>query len=140
MVEISCLKNGLPWTLEKETAGLEHRIGGLEKENLTGNVSYDADNHQLMTDIRAAKVERIANDIPELEVFGDQDAELLVLGWGSTLGAITGALVESRKQGHKVARAHLRYINPFPRNLGEVLDRYRHVLIPEMNSGQLSLD
>ncbi|MCH7666063.1 MAG: 2-oxoacid:acceptor oxidoreductase subunit alpha [Acidobacteria bacterium] len=127
-----------PWAIPG-TAGLEHRIGGLEKENLTGNVSYDADNHQLMTDLRAAKVERIANDIPELEVFGDQDAEILVLGWGSTLGAITGAVVEARKLGQKVARVHLRYINPFPRNLGDVLDRYRHVLIPEMNSGQLAL-
>ena len=82
---------------------------------------------------------RIANDIPELEVFGDQDAEILVLGWGSTLGAITGAVVEARKLGQKVARAHLRYINPFPRNLGDVLARYRHVLMPEMNSGQLAL-
>jgi 2-oxoglutarate ferredoxin oxidoreductase subunit alpha len=127
-----------PWAIPG-TAGLEHRIGGLEKEHLTGNVSYDAANHQLMTDLRAEKVERIANDIPEIVTFGDEDAEILVLGWGSTLGAITGALVEARKRGHKVARAHLRYLNPFPRNLGEVLERYRHVLIPEMNSGQLSL-
>ncbi|MCP4204788.1 MAG: 2-oxoacid:acceptor oxidoreductase subunit alpha [bacterium] len=127
-----------PWAIPG-TAGLEHRIGGLEKEHLTGNVSYDAANHQLMTDLRAEKVERIANDIPDVEVLGDKDADVLVLGWGSTLGAITGALVEARKQGHKAARAHLRYINPFPKNLGEVLDRYRHVLIPEMNGGQLAL-
>ncbi len=127
-----------PWAIPG-TPGLEHRVGGLEKEHLTGNVSYDADNHQLMTDLRAAKVERIADDIPDVEVHGDPDAEILVLGWGSTLGSITGAVIESRKQGHKVARAHLRHINPFPKNLEETLGKFRHVLIPEMNGGQLSL-
>ncbi|MFQ5527389.1 MAG: 2-oxoacid:acceptor oxidoreductase subunit alpha [Thermoanaerobaculia bacterium] len=127
-----------PWAIPG-TPGLEHRVGGLEKEHLTGNVSYDPDNHQLMTNLRAEKVERIANDIPDIVVEGDQGAEILVLGWGSTLGSITGAVIESRKQGYKVARAHLRHINPFPGNLGELLDRYHHVLIPEINGGQLSV-
>ncbi len=126
-----------PWAIPG-TPGLEHRIGGLEKENLTGNVSYDPANHQLMTDLRAEKVARIADNLPELEVAGDADAELLVLGWGSTLGAITGAVNLARKDGFKVARAHLRHLNPFPRNLGALLERYPRVLVPEMNMGQLA--
>jgi len=127
-----------PWAIPG-LAGLEHRIGGLEKENLSGNVSHDPANHQLMTDLRAEKVARVARDIPELEVEGEEAGDLLVLGWGSTLGAITGAVRDARSQGLEVGRAHLRYINPFPRNLDEVLERFEKILIPEMNSGQLAL-
>ena len=127
-----------PWAVPG-MAGLEHRIGGLEKADGTGNVSYDPMNHQRMTYLRAEKVRRIAADIPELEVTGDPSGELLVLGWGSTLGAITGAVREARAAGLSVSRAHLRNLNPFPANLGEVLDRFERVLIPEMNSGQLAL-
>lgn len=127
-----------PWAVPG-TAGLEHRIGGLEKEHLTGNVSYDPANHQLMTDLRAEKVARIADDVPELEVLGDPEAKLLVLGWGSTAGSITASVNIMKEQGMAVAGAALRYLNPFPRNLGDVLSRFEHVLVPEMNSGQLSL-
>lgn len=128
-----------PWAIPG-TPGLEHRIGGLEKEDVTGNVSYDPANHELMIHLRAEKVARIANDIPELEVHGDPEGgELLVLGWGSTAGAITGAVNVSRREGLPVSRAHLRYLNPFPKNLGAVLARFDKVLIPEMNLGQLSL-
>jgi 2-oxoglutarate ferredoxin oxidoreductase subunit alpha len=127
-----------PWAIPG-TAGLEHRIGGLEKENLSGNVSYDAANHQLMTDLRAEKVARIADSIPELEVVGPREGRVLVLGWGSSRGAITGAVNQLQAEGRSVARAHLRHLNPFPRNLGEVLSRYERVLVPEMNMGQLAL-
>ncbi|HEX9941279.1 MAG TPA: 2-oxoacid:acceptor oxidoreductase subunit alpha [Thermoanaerobaculia bacterium] len=128
-----------PWAIPG-TPGLEHRIGGLEKEDVTGNVSYDPANHERMVRLRAEKVERIANDIPEVEVVGDPaGGELLVLGWGSTAGAITGAVNSARRMGLSVSRAHLRHLNPFPKNLGEVLARFRNVLIPEMNLGQLSL-
>ena len=121
------------------TPGLEHRIGGIEKEEVTGDVSYDPENHERMTYLRAEKVERIANSIPELEVVGEPSGELLILGWGSSLGAITGAVNVARAEGHKVSRAHLRHLNPFPSNLGEVLSRFEKVLLPEMNSGQLAL-
>ncbi|MDH3743789.1 MAG: 2-oxoacid:acceptor oxidoreductase subunit alpha [Acidobacteriota bacterium] len=127
-----------PWAIPG-TPGLEHRVGGLEKEDISGNVSYDPDNHQRMTDLRAAKVAGIADDIPELEVHGDVDAPILILGWGSTHGSITGGVNIMRAAGQKVARAHLRHLNPFPRNLGEVLSRFDHVLVPEMNGGQLAL-
>jgi len=127
-----------PWAIPG-TPGLEHRIGGLEKEDVTGNVSYDAANHEKMVHLRAEKVERIARDIPLLEVFDDQSGDLLVLGWGSTAGAITGAVNLAHKEGLKVSRAHLRYLNPFPANLGEVLSRFERVLLPEMNLGQLAL-
>jgi 2-oxoglutarate ferredoxin oxidoreductase subunit alpha len=127
-----------PWAIPG-TPGLEHRIGGIEKENVTGNVSYDPSNHELMVRLRAEKVARIVNDIPDIEVFGEPEGDLLVLGWGSTSGAITGAVNAARKEGLRVSRAHLRHINPFPRNLGEVLAGFRHVLVPEMNLGQLSL-
>jgi 2-oxoglutarate ferredoxin oxidoreductase subunit alpha len=128
-----------PWAIPG-TPGLEHRIGGLEKQDGTGNVSYDPANHEKMTHLRAEKVERVAQEIPDLEVFGDPEGgDLLVLGWGSTHGSITGAVNMARRQGLSVSRAHLRYLNPFPRNLGEVLSRFDKVLVPEMNSGQLAL-
>jgi 2-oxoglutarate ferredoxin oxidoreductase subunit alpha len=120
------------------TPGLEHRIGGLEKEDVTGNVSYDPDNHDHMVRLRAQKVAGIAADIPELEVDDpDGDAELLVLGWGGTYGPIQSAARRVRGGGKKVAHAHLTHLNPMPRNTGEVLGRYPKVLVPEMNLGQL---
>jgi 2-oxoglutarate/2-oxoacid ferredoxin oxidoreductase subunit alpha len=125
-----------PWAVPG-TAGLEHRIGGLEKEAITGNVSYDPANHQLMTDSRAWKVANIVNDIPDLEVAGDEDAEILVLGWGSTFGSIRAAARRVRLAGGKVATLHLRHLNPMPQNLGEILHRYDKILIPELNTGQL---
>jgi 2-oxoglutarate ferredoxin oxidoreductase subunit alpha len=130
-----------PWAIPG-TAGLEHRIGGLEKQDGTGNVSYDPANHEHMVRTRAEKIARIARDIPDLEVHGEDGGSggpLLVLGWGSTEGAITGAVNLARREGLKVARAHLHHLNPFPRNLGEVLARFERVLIPEMNLGQLAL-
>jgi 2-oxoglutarate/2-oxoacid ferredoxin oxidoreductase subunit alpha len=126
-----------PWALPG-TKGLEHRIGGLEKADRTGNISYDPDNHDLMTRLRAQKVAGIAADIPELEVDDpDGDAHVLVLGWGGTYGPIAAGVRRVRRAGSSVAHAHLRYLNPFPRNTGEVLKRYERVLIPEMNLGQL---
>jgi 2-oxoglutarate ferredoxin oxidoreductase subunit alpha len=117
--------------------GLEHRIGGLEKDSLTGNVSYLPDNHELMTELRAAKIAKIAADIPDVEAHGD-GTKLLVLGWGSTYGAIRTAVNRAQKAGYSVAHAHLRHINPFPKNLEDLLNRYDEVLIPEINTGQLS--
>jgi 2-oxoglutarate ferredoxin oxidoreductase subunit alpha len=126
-----------PW-VKPGTPGLIHRIGGIEKADVTGNISYDPDNHEKMVKLRAEKIERIANFIPELEVHGPKDAKLLVLGWGSTKGAITGAVTRKQADGVKVAMAHLRYLNPFPKNLGAVLKRFDKVLVPEMNLGQLA--
>src|SRR5579859_5603264 len=126
-----------PWAIPG-TPGLEHRIGGLEKADGTGNISYDPDNHDLMTRLRAQKVAGIAGDIPELEVDDpDGDAKVLVLGWGGTYGPIAAACRRVRRDGGKIAQAHLRHLNPFPRNTAEVLKRYERVLIPEMNLGQL---
>jgi 2-oxoglutarate/2-oxoacid ferredoxin oxidoreductase subunit alpha len=121
------------------TPELMHRIGGLEKEEGSGNVSYDPQNHERMVQIRAAKVAGIAQHIPDLEVSGDVDeADILVVGWGSTWGAIDGAVARVRAAGHKVASTHLVNLNPFPPNLGEILKRYPKVLVPEMNLGQLA--
>jgi 2-oxoglutarate/2-oxoacid ferredoxin oxidoreductase subunit alpha len=127
-----------PWAVPG-TPGLEHRIGGLEKEDVTGNISYDPDNHDLMVRLRAQKVAGIAADIPELAVDDpDGDARLLVLGWGSTYGPIGAAVRRVRQDGCKVATAHLHHLNPFPRNTGDVVRRYEKVLVPEMNLGQLA--
>jgi 2-oxoglutarate ferredoxin oxidoreductase subunit alpha len=133
-----------PHTLARDwvkpgTPGLEHRIGGLEHDQRTGNVSYDPLNHEQMTHLRADKVAGIAADIPPLDVEGEEAGDLLLLGWGSTEGAMVGAYEELRREGRSVARAHLRHLNPFPRNLGEVLKRYRNILVPELNTGQLAL-
>jgi 2-oxoglutarate ferredoxin oxidoreductase subunit alpha len=137
----------LPYTRDPETLargwavpghpGLEHRVGGLEKEDLTGDVSYDPDNHQRMTELREEKVQRIANQIPPVQVDGPESGRVLVLGWGSTRGPIAGAVRRKREEGKQVSWIHLRHLNPFPRNLGEVLRRFERVLIPEMNMGQL---
>lgn len=126
-----------PW-VKIGTPGLEHRIGGLEKAHITGNVSYDPDNHDFMVRMRAAKVKKIEDDIPELEVQYEQEGELLVLGWGGTYGAITEAVLKLRAQGKKVSQAHLKYLFPFQKNLGGVLKKFKKILIPEINLGQLS--
>ena len=126
-----------PWAVPG-TAGLEHRIGGLEKSDPTGTISYEPANHEHMVRVRAAKVAGIADDIPPVEVDdGGGDADLLVLGWGSTYGAVKAAVQAVRDRGYQVHHAHLVHLNPFPSNLGEVVRRYRKVLVPEMNSGQL---
>lgn len=125
-----------PWAIPG-TPGFEHRIGGIEKEAVTGNVSYDPANHQLMTDSRAWKVANIAQDIPLLEVNADEGADLLVIGWGSTYGAIRAAINRMRAKGRRVATTHLRHLNPFPANLGDILRSYPKVLVPELNTGQL---
>jgi 2-oxoglutarate ferredoxin oxidoreductase subunit alpha len=126
-----------PWALPG-TPGLEHRLGGLEKANITGNVSYDPQNHEFMVRLRTQKVKNIENDIPNLKVDGDKDAELLVVGWGGTYGAITEAVNKVRKTGKKVAQAHFRYLNPLPKNTEEILKNYRKILCPELNLGQFS--
>ncbi len=127
-----------PWAIPG-TPGLVHRIGGLERQDGTGNISYDAANHELMTRLRQAKVDGIADDIPALEVEDPSgEADLLVLGWGSSLGTITAAVARARADGRSVATAHLRHLNPFPANTGDVVRAYRMVLIPEMNMGQLA--
>ncbi|RYZ44673.1 MAG: 2-oxoglutarate ferredoxin oxidoreductase subunit alpha, partial [Sphingobacteriales bacterium] len=126
-----------PWAVPG-TPGLEHRIGGLEKEDITGNVSYDADNHQHMVKTRELKISRIAEYIPEQHLdSGPESGDVLVLGWGSTHGAIKSAVAELQAEGRAVAHAQIRYLRPFPRNLAEMLGRYKHVLIPEINNGQL---
>ena len=127
-----------PWVLPG-TPGMEHCIGGLEKQPLSGGVSYAPEDHEAMCKLRADKVARVADFIPELAVDGPQQAPLLVLSWGGTHGAALTAVQRARQQGHAVAHAHLRYLNPFPRNLGELLGRYEQVLIPELNAGQLAL-
>jgi 2-oxoglutarate ferredoxin oxidoreductase subunit alpha len=126
-----------PWAIPG-TPGLEHRVGGLEKADGTGNISYDPENHQLMTLLRQAKIKAIEEDITPLEWDGDDDASVLVLGWGSTYGAIGVTVRRMRAQGMKIARAHLRHLNPFPKNTGEVLGRFEKIIVPEMNMGQLS--
>jgi len=120
------------------TPGLEHRVGGLEKDFLTGAVSYDPANHEKMVRIRAEKVARVAQDYPPLQVNGDRKGEVLVVGWGSTYGAITQAVGQLRSLGRSVSSVHLRFLNPLPSDLGEILARYKKVLVPEMNLGQLS--
>ena len=127
-----------PWAVPG-TPGLEHRIGGLEKADVSGNVSYDAENHMRMVAYRAEKIERIANDIPDVEVVGEPEGSLLVVGWGSTYGAILSAVQRAQASGMPVSCAHLRYLNPFPPNLGDVLSRFERVLIPELNLGQLRM-
>jgi 2-oxoglutarate/2-oxoacid ferredoxin oxidoreductase subunit alpha len=127
---------GRPWAIPG-TPGLQHRIGGLEKEDGTGNISYDPANHALMTKLRAGKLEKLAEEIPPLEVDGDEDAELLVLGWGSTYGVIQAAARRVREKGTPVATAHLRFVDPLPANTGDVVKSFSKVLVPELNCGQL---
>ncbi|MCA9119625.1 MAG: 2-oxoacid:acceptor oxidoreductase subunit alpha [Planctomycetaceae bacterium] len=127
-----------PWAIPG-TEGLMHRVGGLEKQDVTGNVSYDPDNHQHMTNVRATKVANIADDIPLQEVDGPDSGDLLIVSWGGTFGANTTAVKKAQRMGLSVAHAHLRYLNPFPKNLGEILDRYKKILVPELNMGQLRM-
>ena len=126
-----------PWAIPG-TPGLEHRIGGLEKQNITGNVNYEPENHQLMVKIRQEKVDKIAEYIPEQKLdSGPEKGKILVLGWGSTYGAIKSAVAELLDKGHAVSHAHLRHLRPFPRNLGDILKNFEKVLVPEINNGQL---
>lgn len=125
-----------PW-VKAGTPGLEHRIGGLEKQHITGDVCYDPLNHEYMVKLRAQKVKNIENDIPLAEVIGEPEGDLLVIGWGSTFGAITTASERLLSQGYKFSRLHLRYLNPFPKNLGNILKRFNKILVPELNLGQL---
>ena len=126
-----------PWAVPG-TPGLEHRIGGIEKQDVTGNVNYEPGNHEHMTAVRAQKIENIALTIPDLAVAGDADADLLVVGWGGTYGSITTAVDRARRKGRKVAQAHFRYLNPMPKNTAAVMKAYKKILVPELNSGQLS--
>lgn len=125
-----------PW-VKPGTPGLEHRIGGLEKAHLTGNVSYDPENHERMVRLRAEKVARIANELPPTNVSGDPDGDLLVIGWGSTYGAIVQAVEHGRARGRRIGHVHLRWLNPLPSDLGAIMKRYRKVIVPELNLGQL---
>src|SRR5690348_11570727 len=127
-----------PWAIPG-TPGLEHRIGGLEKQDVTGNVNYEPLNHEKMVRLRAAKVEAIGQDVPDVIPAGDPDGDLLIIGWGSTYGSITAALKSRRDAGRRIGHVHLRYLNPLPRNLGQVMEQYNKVLVPEMNMGQLSM-
>jgi len=132
-----------PKTLAREwalpgTEGLRHRIGGLEKENITGNISSDPANHQLMVNLRQAKVDRVADFIPELEISGDPEADLLVISWGGTHGTVLTAVSEMVSQGKKVAHAHFKYIMPLPRNTREVLSRFKKIVVCELNMGQFA--
>jgi 2-oxoglutarate ferredoxin oxidoreductase subunit alpha len=125
-----------PWAVPG-TPGLEHRIGGLEKQDGTGNVNYEPLNHERMVRLRAAKVAAVVQDVPDAVPAGDPEGDLLLVGWGSTYGSITAALRAQRDKGRRVGHVHLRHLNPLPKNLGEVLKRYRRVVVPEMNMGQL---
>ena len=125
-----------PWAIPGAD-DLMHRVGGLEKQDGTGNVSYDPANHAHMTQMRKERIDIIAEDIPLTSVEGDADADTVIVGWGSTWGAITGAMRRLRAAGTKVAHVHLTHIHPFPKDLGEVLARYDNVIIPELNMGQL---
>lgn len=126
-----------PWAIPG-TPGLEHRIGGLEKQHITGNVSYDPENHEFMVKMRQAKVDRIADDIPPAVVEGQEKGDLLVVGWGGTYGAIRTAVESKRKEGKSVSHLHLKYLNPFQSNLGQILYNFKNILVPEINLGQLS--
>lgn len=126
-----------PWAIPG-TPGLEHRIGGLEKEHITGNVSYDADNHEFMVNLRQQKVDGIANDLPLAKTEGDDKGDLLVVGWGGTYGAIKTAVEKKRKEGKSVSHLHLKYINPFQKNIADILKNFKYILVPELNLGQLS--
>jgi len=127
-----------PWVVPG-TKGLEHRIGGLEKTDITGKVSYDAQNHQRMTELRQNKINGIVMDIPKAAVSGPENGEILVIGWGSTFGPINTALEALREKGIEISHLHLKYLNPLPENLRDILQRFEKVLLPEMNMGQLQM-
>jgi 2-oxoglutarate ferredoxin oxidoreductase subunit alpha len=125
-----------PWAIPG-TPGLEHRIGGLEKQDVTGNVNYEPLNHENMVRIRAAKIDAITQDVPNVMPTGDPEGDLLIVSWGSTYGAITQSVQAQREKGRRIGHLHLRYLNPLPGNVGDILKRYRKVLVPELNMGQL---
>jgi 2-oxoglutarate ferredoxin oxidoreductase subunit alpha len=126
-----------PWAIPG-TKGLEHRIGGIEKQNVTGNISYDPANHELMVHLRQEKVDKVADFIPLQTIdSGEESGDLLILGWGGTYGALRTATAQLIAQGYKVSHAHVRYINPFPKNLGELMGKFKTVVVPELNNGQL---
>jgi 2-oxoglutarate ferredoxin oxidoreductase subunit alpha len=127
-----------PWALPG-TPGLEHRIGGLEKQDVTGNVSYDARNHEHMTRVRQEKVDRIARTLPPAETFGEPEGDLLVVGWGGTFGSLRQAVQILQREGRRVSHLHLRYLNPLQSNVGDLVRAFRRVLVPELNSGQLRM-
>jgi 2-oxoglutarate ferredoxin oxidoreductase subunit alpha len=127
-----------PWAIPG-TPGLEHRVGGLEKDSLSGMVSYDGTNHELMVRTRAAKVRNVVADVPDVDVFGASEGDLLLVSWGGTYGSVRGAAEELVAAGKRVGHAHLRWLNPLPKNLGDVLGRFAKVLVPEVNDGQLAL-
>lgn len=127
-----------PWAIPG-TKGLQHRLGGLEKAHISGNVSYDFENHQFMTDLRRMKIEKVAQDVPDLHIHGEETGDLLLVGWGGTYGSILTATDRARAAGKKVACVHLRHLSPMPRNLGKVLKSYKQVLVPELNTGQLRM-
>ena len=127
-----------PWAIPG-IKGLEHRIGGLTKQDITGNVLYDAENHRKMNQLRKQKIEGIANDLAPIEVDGPAEGEILVVGWGGTLGSIMAAVESVRAEGLSVSRIHLRHLNPFPNDLGEILGRFEKVLLPELSDGNLAL-
>ncbi len=126
-----------PWAIPG-TPGLEHKVGGLEKSHVFGEVSYDPENHQYMTKVRQQKIENIANEIPDLEIDGDSEGDLLVLGWGGTFGTIKSSVQLAREQGFKVTRAHMKYMYPMPKNTKEVLSKFKTILVPELNMGQFT--
>jgi 2-oxoglutarate ferredoxin oxidoreductase subunit alpha len=125
-----------PWAIPG-TPGMEHRIGGIEKQDITGNLSYEPINHERMVRLRAAKVDAVVQEVPDAVPAGDDSGDLLIVAWGSTHGAVTAALRAQRAQGRRIGHVHLRHLNPLPKNLGEVLGRYKKILVPEMNMGQL---
>jgi 2-oxoglutarate ferredoxin oxidoreductase subunit alpha len=126
-----------PWALPG-TKGLEHRIGGLEKQNITGNISYDPENHELMVKLRQEKVDLVANYVPEQNIDnGANSGDLLVLGWGGTYGALKTATAQLISEGYSVSHAHVQYLSPFPKNLGELMSKFKKVVVPELNNGQL---
>lgn len=127
-----------PWAIPG-TPGLEHRIGGIEKADITGNISYDPENHQHMVNLRAAKIENVAKELPPQEVYGDESGDVLLVSWGGTFGAVRTACDVARKRGQRVSHMHMRWLNPFPSNIGDVLKRFKRVLICELNMGQLQL-
>jgi len=127
-----------PWAIPG-TKGLQHRLGGLEKAHISGNVSYDFENHQFMTDLRRMKIEKVAQDVPDLIVNGEEQGDLLIVGWGGTYGSILTATDRAQAAGKRVASIHLRHLSPMPKNLGSILKNYKQILIPELNAGQLRL-
>jgi 2-oxoglutarate ferredoxin oxidoreductase subunit alpha len=126
-----------PWAIPG-TAGLEHRVGGLEKDSLSGMVSYDGMNHEKMVKTRAQKIQNVVEDVPDVEVFGAKTGDLLLVSWGGTFGAVRGAAEQLQAQGKKVSHVHLRWLNPLPKNLGAVLKGFGKVMVPEVNDGQLA--